>query len=122
MPRLAHWILPCLLSVATAQAEEFWIGEGDEVFGEVRVVEARFEDTFVSLARTHNVGFEELKQANPGVDAWLPGAGTKITIPTISIDSALPINHQRSAFPIASRTSRARLRLASGNRRTVPST
>jgi L,D-transpeptidase ErfK/SrfK len=77
--------LPCLLSVATAQAEEFWIGEGDEVFGEVRVIEARFEDTFVSLARAYNVGFEELKQANPGVDAWLPGAGTKITIPTLYV-------------------------------------
>ena len=85
MRRLAHWLLPCLLSVATAQAEEFWIGEGDEVFGEVQVVEARFEDTFVSLARTYNVGFEELKQANPGVDAWLPGAGTKITIPTLYV-------------------------------------
>ena len=85
MSRLAHWILPCLLSVATAQAEEFWIGEGDEVFGEVQVVEARFEDTFVSLARTYNVGFEELKQANPGVDAWLPGAGTKIKIPTLYV-------------------------------------
>jgi L,D-transpeptidase ErfK/SrfK len=34
------------------------------------------------LARTYNVGFEELKQANPDVDAWLPGEGTKITIPS----------------------------------------
>ena len=82
MRRLAHLGLLCFFCVATAQAEEYWIGEGDQVFGEVRVVEARFEDTFVGLARTHNVGFEELKQANPGVDAWLPGEGTKITIPS----------------------------------------
>jgi L,D-transpeptidase ErfK/SrfK len=74
--------LPFFFCVATAQAAEFWIGEGDEVFGEVQVIEARYEDTFVSLARTYNVGFEELKQANPNVDAWLPGTGTKITIPT----------------------------------------
>jgi len=82
MPRLAHLALLSFFCVATAEAAEFWIPEGDEVFGEVQVVEARFEDTFVGLARTYNVGFEELKQANPGVDAWLPGAGTKITIPT----------------------------------------
>ena len=82
MRRLAQLALLSYFCVATAQAEEFWIGEGDEVFGEVRVVEARFEDTFVGLARTYNVGFEELKQANPGVDAWLPGEGTKITIPS----------------------------------------
>jgi L,D-transpeptidase ErfK/SrfK len=77
--------LPCILCVATAQAAEFWIGEGDEVFGEVQVIEARFEDTFIALARTYNVGYEELRQANPDVDEWLPGAGTKITIPSLYV-------------------------------------
>ena len=85
MFRLARLALPCVFCVATAQAAEFWIGEGDEVFGEVQVVEARHEDTFVSLARTYNVGYEELRQANPGVDEWLPGEGTKITIPTLYV-------------------------------------
>ncbi len=85
MPRLAYWALPCLLAAATAQAAEFWIGEGAEVFGEVQVIEARFEDTFVGLARTYNVGYEELRQANPGIDEWLPGAGTKITIPSLYV-------------------------------------
>jgi L,D-transpeptidase ErfK/SrfK len=63
-------------------AADYWLPEGDEVFGEVRVIEAKHEDTFVSLARTYNVGYEELRQANPGVDVWLPGEGTKITIPS----------------------------------------
>ncbi len=85
MFRLARLVLPCVLGAATVQAAEFWVAEGDEVFGEVQVVEARFEDTFVSLARTYNVGYEELRQANPGVDEWLPGAGTKITIPTLYV-------------------------------------
>lgn len=85
MFRLARLALPCVFCVATAQAAEFWIGEGDEVFGAVQVVEARHEDTFVSLARTHNVGYEELRQANPGVDAWLPGEGTKVTIPSLYV-------------------------------------
>ncbi len=82
MLRIAHLALPCILGVATAQAAEFWIAEGDEVFGEVQVIEARHEDTFVALARTHNVGYEELRKANPAVDEWLPGEGTKITIPS----------------------------------------
>lgn len=78
-------LLSLLLSLFAAPmswAAEYWLAEGDEVFGEVRVIEARHEDTFVSLARTYNVGYEELRQANPGVDAWLPGEGTKITIPS----------------------------------------
>ena len=82
MFRLAFLALSPLLGVATAQAAEFWIAEGDEVFGEIQVIEARHEDTFVSLARTYNVGYEELRQANPDVDEWLPGEGTKITIPS----------------------------------------
>jgi len=81
-------IFPALLGIllgTTAQAAEFWIGEGDEVFGEIHVIEAQHEDTFVALARTYNVGYEELRQANPGVDEWLPGEGTKITIPSLYV-------------------------------------
>jgi L,D-transpeptidase ErfK/SrfK len=79
---VAAAILILSFGIGPVSAAEFWLAEGDEVFGEVRVIEARHEDTFISLARTHNVGYEELKQANPGVDAWLPGEGTKITVPT----------------------------------------
>jgi L,D-transpeptidase ErfK/SrfK len=85
MLRLAWYALPCVFCVAPAQAAEHWIAEGDEVFGGIQIVEARHEDTFVSLARTHNVGYEELRQANPGVDAWLPGEGTKVTIPSLYV-------------------------------------
>jgi L,D-transpeptidase ErfK/SrfK len=85
MLRPASFALACIFAAATAQAAEFWIAEGDEVFGEVRIVEARYEDTFIALARTHNVGYEELREANPGVDAWLPGEGTKITIPSLYV-------------------------------------
>ena len=85
MLRLAHLALPWVFCVATAQAAEFWVGDGDEVFGAVQVIEARYEDTFVSLARTYNVGYEELRQANPGIDEWLPGAGTLIAIPTLYV-------------------------------------
>jgi L,D-transpeptidase ErfK/SrfK len=71
-----------LLSLAcSAWGAEFVVSDDFEVVGESRVIKARYEDTFVSLARTHNVGFESLRRANPGVDAWLPGEGTEIVIP-----------------------------------------
>jgi L,D-transpeptidase ErfK/SrfK len=84
MFRMAFSALAVFTCAAT-QAAEFWIGDGDEVFGAVQVIEARHEDTFVALARTYNVGYEELRQANPGVDEWLPGTGTKITIPSLYV-------------------------------------
>ncbi|HSG66135.1 MAG TPA: L,D-transpeptidase family protein [Gammaproteobacteria bacterium] len=56
-----------------------------ELLGSVQVLFARHENTFVAIARRYNVGFEELKLANPGVDPWLPGEGTPIYLPTLGI-------------------------------------
>jgi L,D-transpeptidase ErfK/SrfK len=80
--RKALFILPFWLVASAASAADQWIGPESEVFGDVAVIAARYEDTFVSLARTHNVGYESLRRANPGVDPWLPGEGTQIVIPT----------------------------------------
>lgn len=43
---------------------------------------AKYEDTFVHLARTHNLGFVEMRAANPYVDPWIPGKGTELILPT----------------------------------------
>lgn len=61
---------------------ELEVIDGSDVVGEVLTIDAVDEDTFVTLARTYDVGFDELRRANPGVDAWLPGEGTRIVIPT----------------------------------------
>jgi L,D-transpeptidase ErfK/SrfK len=78
--RLGIWLIATLCSAA--QAAEFDISPDSDVVGEVLQIQAAYEDTFVRLARRYNVGFEELRDANPGVDAWLPGEGTTIIIPT----------------------------------------
>jgi L,D-transpeptidase ErfK/SrfK len=52
------------------------------VLGELQVTEARHEDTLADIARRFNVGYDELTRANPGVDPWLPGEGTRIVLPT----------------------------------------
>lgn len=54
----------------------------DGLIGAMRVHIARHEDTLPDLAVQYDVGFVELQAANPGVDTWLPGAGTPIVIPT----------------------------------------
>lgn len=42
---------------------------------------AKYEDTFIHLARRNGLGFVEMRAANPGIDPWIPGAGTKLIIP-----------------------------------------
>ncbi len=56
--------------------------EGEDVVGQIRVIKAKYEDTFAAIAETNDLGYSELVAANPGVDPWLPGEGTDIILPT----------------------------------------
>jgi L,D-transpeptidase ErfK/SrfK len=53
----------------------------DAVFGEDQTITTVYEDTLYDLAAKYSLGSEELTRVNPGVDPWLPGAGTKIVVP-----------------------------------------
>lgn len=53
-----------------------------EVVGDVQISIARHEDTFSDIARRYDLGLDEVIAANPGVDPWLPGEGTRVVLPT----------------------------------------
>ncbi|HUF73131.1 MAG TPA: L,D-transpeptidase family protein [Gammaproteobacteria bacterium] len=84
MNRLRGFSLGLLtLAVATTvEAREFVLDPDSDVIGEVEVITAAYEDTFFGLARRYNVGVDDLRRANPGVDYLVPGEGTEIVIPT----------------------------------------
>jgi L,D-transpeptidase ErfK/SrfK len=67
---------------ATGFGATYPVTGSDTVFGEVKYVAAKHEDTFLDIGRLHGVGYEELVAANPGVDPWLPGAGKQVLIPS----------------------------------------
>jgi len=52
------------------------------VVGQLQATNSHHEDTFADIARRFNLGYDELVNANPGVDPWLPGEGTRIVLPT----------------------------------------
>lgn len=54
----------------------------DDVVGTVQITIARQQDTLLDIARRFNVGFNEIANANPGVDIWIPKAGTRVVVPT----------------------------------------
>jgi L,D-transpeptidase ErfK/SrfK len=75
-------VLCAALAASPAAAEQFPLPpEGSDVIGELRVDRAQAKDTLLDLARRHGLGYEEITNANPGVDAWLPGAGTEVVVP-----------------------------------------
>ena len=56
-----------------------------EVVGRPQKVVASHEDTFTDIARRFNLGYDELRAANPGIDPWIPGEGTEILLPTAHV-------------------------------------
>jgi L,D-transpeptidase ErfK/SrfK len=69
--------------LSAVRAETYPLPTGnDTVIGELQYVVAQQEDTLLDIGRRHGVGYEEIVAANPGVDAWLPGEGTQILIPS----------------------------------------
>lgn len=52
-----------------------------DLAGELQAFTTRYEDTFANLGNRLALGYLELVKANPGVDPWLPGEGTTITLP-----------------------------------------
>jgi L,D-transpeptidase ErfK/SrfK len=52
-----------------------------EIVGADAQRKSAYQDTLYDLARQYGVGSEEITRANPGVDPWLPGEGTRIVIP-----------------------------------------
>lgn len=66
----------------SANAEVFDLAPGQDLIGEPGMTTSHHEDTLPDIARLHHLGFDEIAAANPGVDIWLPGEGTRIVLPT----------------------------------------
>ena len=53
-----------------------------EVVGETQYEHARRSDTLMDIARWLSMGYREIRRANPDVDLWIPGEGTRVLIPS----------------------------------------
>jgi L,D-transpeptidase ErfK/SrfK len=68
-------------------AEEEWprghypLPEQGSVIGEVYTITVEEGQTLTDIAREHNVGYEEIRMANPEVSIWAPRPGTEVVIP-----------------------------------------
>ncbi|MCK4911114.1 MAG: L,D-transpeptidase family protein [Thermodesulfovibrionales bacterium] len=55
---------------------------GQEVVGLLRHYEAGSEETLLEVAVKYGVGYNEIADANPGIDPWVPYEGERVVIPT----------------------------------------
>ncbi|SUO95667.1 L,D-transpeptidase family protein [Suttonella ornithocola] len=82
---MKKWLFACLLGFVaiSSQAEKFILPpDGVDLVGMVRQVTAKQEDTVLDIGRSFGVGVEAMQNANPSVDIWYPGEGTKVLVPT----------------------------------------
>ncbi|MEN6542433.1 L,D-transpeptidase family protein [Parvibaculum sp.] len=64
----------------------------DDLIGETTVYETHHEDTLPDIAQRFDLGYVEIRTANPDIDPWLPGAGHWLHLPTRHI---LPLAPRR---------------------------
>ena len=83
-------------------ANRFTLADAEQTLvGEPQVVFTTADDTFSDLARTYGLGYDDILDANPGVDPWLPGEGTAVLLPTQYVLPAAP--HRGVILNIASK-------------------
>ncbi len=56
-----------------------------DLVGHLSFMTTHYEDTFAEIGTRQSLGYLALAKANPGVDPWLPGEGTQITLPRLHI-------------------------------------
>jgi L,D-transpeptidase ErfK/SrfK len=63
------------------ESNEFAVARGVDVVGRVAAVRLERGDTLPDVARHFGLGIAALSAANPGVDLWVPEAGTRVMLP-----------------------------------------
>lgn len=76
------FLLILLLSPAVWSVTYDLPSEHFDVIGAPRKIVTVYEDTLVEIARRSSIGLDQMERVNPGVDRWLPGAGTEVIIPS----------------------------------------
>jgi L,D-transpeptidase ErfK/SrfK len=72
-----------LLYVGAAAAARFPMPEdGDDLIGEILLEKAARSETLLDIARRHDIGQEEIRLANAGLDRWLPEEHDPVLIPS----------------------------------------
>jgi len=68
------------------QADTFKFAHpGDSVVGVAFYVKSRKHDTLLDIGRQNQLGYQDMDQANPKVDMWVPGDHAEVLIPSLFV-------------------------------------
>jgi L,D-transpeptidase ErfK/SrfK len=66
----------------SALADVFSHGKGKTVIGSLQTYTVKYEESLVEIARKFDLGYQEIVDANPDFDPFIPGTGVSVQIPT----------------------------------------
>jgi L,D-transpeptidase ErfK/SrfK len=78
-----------LLPGVVGAAEEFYVGD-NEVVGTMKSYVVQESDSLIELARKYDLGYNEISDANPDMDPFIPKLGATVRIPTFWVLPNLP--------------------------------
>ena len=64
------------------QTEKFVLAPGQNIVGTVQVVRVQKGQTLTDIGRRFNLGYNEMRRANPGVHVWVPTVGARVVLPS----------------------------------------
>ncbi len=70
------------VAAALGASDGAWADTADDVIGAPSTQITVESDTLLDIAVAHDLGYVEIRAANPGLDPWLPGAGQTVVLPT----------------------------------------
>ena len=88
------FILTCIfLNVSPLSSDAFQIysyAKDETVIGSLKTHTIKGDESLIEIARKFGIGYNEIVDANPGLDPFVPGEGKEINIPTTWILPDLP--------------------------------
>lgn len=77
-------LLMAALLPSFSLAEELYnYSSKNTLIGKMRYYEVKEDESLIEIARFFNLGFNEIVDANPGIDPFVPPPGKKVKIPTL---------------------------------------
>jgi L,D-transpeptidase ErfK/SrfK len=71
-----------IFQLRPASSEVLFHRNGDTVLGEAITYEVKSGESLVEIARKFDLGYNEIVDANPSLDPFVPGSGASVKIPT----------------------------------------
>jgi L,D-transpeptidase ErfK/SrfK len=75
-------IVAAVLQTAPAGAAAYSFDSRDTVIGLTRHDRVKPDESLIEIARKFDLGFNEIAEANPGLDAFVPGTGRRVAVPS----------------------------------------